>query len=178
MADAGKLLLDLQQAVVYFQHQKQVLQGVSVQLLLDSFDLEVHTPARAGAGALLRLMGRAASHHHQLGSGKPEGHLLESTLLSTPQATPFGDNATKLETNLSPPQALSIPLKIQNPSLKELWGRKENQVEMQPVHRSNLQLGVQVHLLGQDRGAPQRWGQNSHEEPSPSTGRAQQRTRE
>ena len=134
--------------------------------------------ARAGAGALLRLMGRAASHHHQLGSGTPEGHLLESTLLSTPQATPFGDNATKLETNLSPPQALSIPLKIQNPSLKELWGRKENQVEMQPVHRSNLQLGVQVHLLGRDRGAPQRWGQNSHEEPSPSTGRAQQRTRE
>lgn len=50
MADAGKLLLDLQQAVIYFQHQKQVLQGVSVQLLPDSSDLEVHTPARAGAG--------------------------------------------------------------------------------------------------------------------------------
>ena len=60
---------------------------------------------------------------------------------------PVGDNATKLETNLSPPQALYIPLKIQNPSLKELWGRTENQVEMQPVHRSNLQLGVQqMHL--------------------------------
>ena len=36
-ANADKLLLDLQQAAVYFQHQKQVLQGVSVQLLLDRF---------------------------------------------------------------------------------------------------------------------------------------------
>lgn len=48
-ANADKLLLDLQQAAVYFQRQKQVLQGVSSQLLLDRL-IWRFTPAGWGRG--------------------------------------------------------------------------------------------------------------------------------
>lgn len=97
-----KLLLGLlQQAAVYFQRQKQVLQGSLSSCSWTHRSGSSHT-CGVGAGASLRLMGRTASRPPPALLWKPEGHLRDSTLLSAPEATPFGDNAVKLETNLSP----------------------------------------------------------------------------
>lgn len=172
-ANADKLLLDLQQAAVYFQRQKQVLQGslssCSWTALIWRF---THL---GGGGASLRLMGRT-------GASRPPPALLWETGRGTfgtahfsPHQKPrqFGDNAVKLETNLSPPQALYIPLKIQIPLLKNSGEEKKPGGNEACSHVKPASGGP-----GAFAGAPQRWGQNSREEPSPNTGSTQQRAGE